>query len=635
MDERTLQLLEFDKILRLVEGFAGSSLGKERIRALAPSEEVEKIEAALALTAEMVEALGARLTPPLGGLHDIFKAVKRARLGLLLEIETIREIRDVLELSGRVRDYWVDLGTDYPRLGTMLADVEDMRHLANVIDNAIDERGIVRDNASPELKRIREELHVYDERIQVELKRLLRQPDIQKALRYHGATVSGHHHVLPVAVNHRHKVEGVVHRASASGETVYIEPARVAEISAEMTLLRAAEQREIRRVLRELTGKIGNETKAILTSLEVMADLDALHAKARFSIEHDLAVPEIGAKGALRLVYARHPLLLQQAKEASRHGEERSVVPIDIRLGDPFHILVITGPNTGGKTVALKTVGLLSVMALSGLPIPARPTSRVPIIRNILADIGDEQSIEQSLSTFSSHVGRIAKILSKAHPKTLVLLDELGAGTEPSEGAALGRSILDELASLGSFAMVTTHLGALKKFALSTDKAENAAVEFDPETLRPTYRLMIGQTGESCALRIARRLNLPDHVLERAEKYHESGRDARDIEEESLQRLRHDAERQRLAAEEAKEQATNAAEEFRKKTELLEQEAIVKEQITKARESLRPGDRVRVPRFDKTGTVVRVDRRRGEAAVTVGAVEWQIALDDLIPTQDD
>ncbi len=373
------------------------------------------------------------------------------------------------------------------------------------------------------MAQVRQKLAELDERVQNQIKRLLRDPELRKILRYPNATVSGDHFVLPVAVNHRHKLQGIVHRTSPTGETVYIEPAGIANLSAEQSILKSEEEREIQKVLRRLTAEVGRVARPLSIAVDIMARLDFVTAKARFSHAFHMSVPDLAEDGQVWLRQARHPLLehlfRHEAPPAAPPGEtpppskQREVVPIDVRLGQPFNLLVITGPNTGGKTVTLKTVGLLCAMAQAGLHIPAGQGSLVPAFDQILADIGDEQSIEQSLSTFSAHISRIATILRTASERSLILLDELGAGTDPTEGAALGRAILDELDQTGCKAMVTTHLGDLKTYAFTNERAENAAVEFDLETLRPTYRLHIGQFGMSNALSIAKRLKLPRDLL--------------------------------------------------------------------------------------------------------------------------
>jgi DNA mismatch repair protein MutS2 len=650
MDPHTLELLEFGKVRDLLAGYAASSLGKELARALEPGTDADKIGAELALVSEMVDALGAGQAPPFGGLHDVRLVVRRAAIGAQLTIEQLLEVADTLNCTGHIYRYRMRLGSSFLRLADLLAAVEDLGPVAKTILGCLDSRGHVLDMASRELAQVRQKLADVDERVQNQIRRLLRDPKLREILRYPNATVSGDHYVLPVAVNHRHKIQGVVHRTSSTGETVYIEPAGVATLSAERAVLKGEEDREIRRILRRLSGEVARVARPLSHALDVLARLDLITAKARFSRDYDMYAPEINTEGKLWLRQARHPLLqylfrneTNQAQERERDRERaaplsvpvpvpspREVVPIDVRLGFGFNLLIITGPNTGGKTVCLKTTGLLCLMAQSGMHIPAGDGSSVPVFDQVLADIGDEQSLEQSLSTFSSHVSRIAHILQSADGRSLVLLDELGAGTDPTEGAALGRAILDGLDTLGCRAMVTTHLGDLKTYAFQNDRAENGAVEFDAETLRPTYRLHIGQFGMSNALKIARRLKLPRDLLRRAHRYLRR-RQRRAPEMAQLQKLREDAERAREEALRARHEAERQRDELREKAATLEREAEEAAALRESRLRLQPGDAVRVPKFDTTGRVVRVDFKRNVAVVSLGIGQWQVALEEVFP----
>ena len=461
MEAHTLELLEFNKIREIVAGYAMTSLGKELARALRPSTQLDALRQTHREITEMTEAIAAQLHPPLQGLTDVRLLVRRAGIGSMLAATELIQIKDVLHCTGQIYRYRSRLHERWQCLQQMLARIDDLGVTAQTISGCIDDRGHVLDLASPELSRVRMQLRQVDDRIQNQIKKLLRDAEFRKILRYPSATMSGDHYVFPVATNFRHKVQGVVHRTSATGDTVFIEPSQIAQLSAERSLLVAEEQKEEHRVLRQLTAAVARVAKPLLHAIDALAQVDLLLAKGKFSVDYGHFAPELNNVGRLWLRQARHPLLehLQRhglrkappgsdAAQDEQHSgqsaaQSNQVVPIDVRLGIEFDLLIITGPNTGGKTVALKTVGLVCMMAQAGLHIPAGEGSQVPVFEQILADIGDEQSIEQSLSTFSSHMTRIASILQQINPNILVLLDELGAGTDPSEGAALGWAILD------------------------------------------------------------------------------------------------------------------------------------------------------------------------------------------------
>jgi DNA mismatch repair protein MutS2 len=658
MDAHTLELLEFDKVRELLAGYAACSLGKELARQIEPRSDAEAIRADVALVTEMVEALGLGQAPPFGGLHDVRLLTRRAAIGAMLTAEQLLEVADTLACTGNMYRYRMRLNERFQRLMALLTPVEDLGVVAKAISGCIDGRGHVLDMASRELANVRQKLADVDERVQNQIKRLLRDPELRKILRYPNATVSGEHYVLPVAVNHRHKLQGVVHRTSSTGETLFIEPAGVASLSAERAVLKGEEDREVRRILRRLSGDVGKVARPLGFAIDAMAQLDLITAKARFSRDYAMAPPDVNTDGKLWLRQARHPLLeylfRTEAKQPRPEPpppsaaspdqgppienpkskiQNRAVVPIDVRLGHAFNLLVITGPNTGGKTVTLKTTGLLCLMAQSGMHIPAADGSALPVFHQVLADIGDEQSLEQSLSTFSSHMSRIAGILRTADAQSLVLLDELGAGTDPTEGAALGRAILDELDRIGCRGMVTTHLGDLKTYAFTNERAENAAVEFDVETLRPTYRLQIGQFGMSNAIRIARRLKLPRGLLQRAHRYLRR-RQRRAPEMVKLQQMRAETEKAREEALRAQHEAERQRDEYRQKIVQAEREAEEAAALRAARARLKANDMVRVPRFDKPGRVVRIDPKRGMAVVSLGLGQWEVPLDEVFPLQE-
>jgi DNA mismatch repair protein MutS2 len=669
MDTHTLELLEFDKIRALVAGRAACSLGKGLARRMEPSRDPGEIRSRQALTTEMSEALGSGLTPPFGGLHDIRPQVRRAQIGAMLEAEELAEVVETLRAVGNLDRWLGEVGNEFPRLGGLKPQIGEFSGVVNAIEGCLDNRGQVLDTASRKLSALRREIGQVEERIQETLRRMLRSPEMKRILRYPNFTMVGHHYVLPIAKEHRGEIQGSVHRTSASNETVFVEPQAIAEQSALLSYHRAREAKEIRRILRWLSAQVGQVADSLLISLETLGELDLIYARARYSLDYRMTPPDFNQEGRLVLRGARHPLLealfrgdpgLPRAVEvaeatpvtddppdsngtagpdpeppvtAPEPAVPRTVVPIDAHLGLQFAILVVTGPNTGGKTVALKTIALLAVMAQSGLHIPANQGSQLPVFDAVLADIGDEQSLEQSLSTFSSHIRRVSEILAGATDKSLVLLDELGAGTDPAEGAALGRAILDELDSIGCRAIVTTHIGDLKTYAFSNSRAENAAVEFDLETLQPRYRLHIGDIGQSNALQIARRLNLPEHLVARAGRYLEKTRGENVPELEIVQKLRKDAEEARQSALSAQAEAERSREALNQRLSDLQREAESDARLVEARARIQPGDRVVVPRFgyDRPGRIVKLDPRKKTAIVAIGQMQWNVAIDELIP----
>ena len=627
MDAHTLGLLQFDKVRELLAGYAASSLGRELARGLTPSTDPAWITGELALVSEMVTALGSGLPPPFGGLHDVRMSVRRAAIGTMLTAEQLLQVSETLACIGGIYRYRMRLDQSLTGLAELLSGVEDLGVMAKTIGGMIDGRGHVLDMASRELASVRQKLFELDERVKSEIKRLLRDPELRKALSYPNATVNGDHYVLPVAVNYRHKVPGVVHRVSSTGETVFVEPASIANLSAERVSIKAEEEREVRRILRKLSAEVGRIAKPTAYALDVIARLDLLTAKAGYSRDYGMFAPDLSTDGRLWLRGGRHPLLAHLFRTAA---DGRQVVPIDVRLGVGFNLLVITGPNTGGKTVTLKTVGLLCVMAQCGLHIPAGEGSLVPVFRHVLADIGDEQSLEQSLSTFSSHITRIKSIFETADANSLVLLDELGAGTDPLDGAALGRAILDTLDEVGCRGIVTTHLGDLKTYAFNNPRAENGAVEFDIETLRPTYRLHIGQFGQSNGLRIAKRLKLPKELVAKAHRYLRKKK-GRGGELARLQELREEAEKAKQTALEAEQAATRQRAEFEKMTAAIEQGAKEQAELHAWRLALQPGDPAKVKRFDGVGKVVRVNLVKQTVTVRVGLGQWETPFPEVFP----
>jgi DNA mismatch repair protein MutS2 len=644
MDAHTLDLLGFDKLRELLAGYTASSLGGDLARQIEPSTDAAVVRKEISLVTEMVTALGLNQAPPFSGLHDVRLIARRAAIGTMLTAEQLIEVAEALNCTGAMYRYRMRLAEHLSGLIDHLSGIEDLGTVGKSIGGCIDARGHVLDMASRDLAAVRQKLYELDEKVKAEIRRLLRDPELRKILSYPNATVHGDHYVLPVSVNYRHKVPGVVHRVSNTGETLFVEPASIAGLSAERVQLKADEDREVKRVLRRLSSEVGRVAKPLVYALDVIAKLDLICAKARYARDFDMYPPDVNTEGRLWLRGARHPLLESLFRNEPAEADPpppgseappaepatRKVVPIDIRLGIGFNLLVITGPNTGGKTVTLKTTGLLCLMAQCGMHIPAGEGSLVPVFRHILSDIGDEQSLEQSLSTFSSHITRISSIFKIADNQSLVLLDELGAGTDPTEGAALGRAILDQLDAVGCRAIVTTHLGDLKTYAFNNERAENGAVEFDVETMRPTYRLHIGQFGMSNALKIARRLKLPKELLRKAHRYLKK-RKGKSGELARLQELRLEAEQAKVEALAAKHEADREKESLARERAALEKEAADKAALNELRASLKPGTPVTVQRFGSVGKVVKVDAKKQTVTVSVGIGQWEVPFEEIFP----
>lgn len=632
-DLHTLELLQFPKIREMTASYCFTSLGKERAFQMNRMDSFDILSEEILLVTEMVKSLSLGQAPPFAGLSDIRLLVRRASIGSQLTAEQLLQISDALVCTGHMYRFRMRLQESLMALSDLLAPVEDFSLTAKMIQGCIDPRGQVLDMASPELGAVRLKISVVEEAIQVQIRKVIADPEIKKILRYPNATFSGDHCVLPIPANHRMKIQGIVHRTSSTGDTLYIEPARVAKLSSERSILKAEELREIGKILRRLSSEVGKICVPITSSLEILAHVDLIYGKAKFSNAF-LMVPPIIEKGSLLLLkQARHPLvedlLNKQSVLQVSSDEPKKIVPIDVTLGSDYRLLVITGPNTGGKTISLKTVGLLTVMALSGMHIPASGGCIIPKLDNVFADIGDEQSIEQSLSTFSSHISRISEIFKKVSGKNLVLLDEMGAGTDPIEGAALGRAILDGLGEKKCLGMVTTHLGDLKSYAIDHDFAQNAAVEFDLETLRPTYRLLTGRFGKSNALRIAKRLDFPIELLRKAHRHLKKKRKGRKL-------LKLQNEKQEVSNEH--NLILQAQVEARQKDILTQQQEVAKQReieksqiLANFRSLLKAGDIVLVQRFDKEGLIVRVDHKKGQAKINVGLGEWEIPMEEIFP----
>ncbi len=511
MEQHTLKKLEYDKILKKLEQHAATELGIEKARKLKPGVELEKVELELRESAQGMELLLLSGPIPFGGIQNIGESLQKAEKGQVLELEQISRVVQTLYGFKKIKGYFAkykDEGWSFPRLEAYEEKIEDFSGLENRINKIIDNYGEIRDDASPRLNSIRREQKILNQRIREKMDSYLQNSRLDKVIQDPVVTIRGDRLVLPVRADKKSLLPGIIHDRSASGQTVFVEPQPVVEMNNMLGTLQRDEEAEIYRILKEITSEIAWKSNGIKKSLEAAAQLDFIMSKAGLGREFNCSEPKLNKAGPINLKAARHPLL-----------PPAEVVPIDVSLGDSFNTLVITGPNTGGKTVSLKTVGLICLMGQSGLLIPAEKESAIGVFAGIFADIGDEQSIEQSLSTFSSHLTQIVRLLKNAGPGDLVLLDEVGAGTDPEEGAALAMSLLQHLHNRGILTVATTHYTELKAFAYTSDGIENAAVEFDVETLSPTFRLLVGVPGRSNALAIARRLGLSEEIIEQARSY--------------------------------------------------------------------------------------------------------------------
>lgn len=516
MNYKSLTTLEYDKIIDRLVSFAASDKAKERLKKLVPMTDIHDINAALSETSDALSRVYAKGAVSFGGVHDIGASVKRLEIGSSLNTVELLHISSLLTAAARVKNYYEDT-TD--SLTGYFHALEPLTPLNTEIKRCILSEDEISDGASANLRSIRRQKVLAAERIHTELNKMLNSSSVRNCLQDFVITSRSGRYCLPVKAEYKSQVPGMVHDQSATGSTLFIEPAAVVKLNNDIRELELKEQAEIEAILAELSAKASEFTDELLTDFQVLTTLDFIFAKAQMSKQYKCSCPVMNTNNYINIKKGRHPLI-----------DPHKVVPIDIYLGKNFNLLIITGPNTGGKTVSLKTVGLLTLMAQSGLHIPALDHSELAVFDNVFADIGDEQSIEQSLSTFSSHMTNTVSILKEADAHSLILFDEIGAGTDPTEGAALAISILNDLHKRGITTMATTHYSEIKVYALTTDGVENACCEFDVESLRPTYRLLIGIPGKSNAFAISKKLGLPDYIIKDAS----ARMDADDVQFEDL-----------------------------------------------------------------------------------------------------
>ncbi|EAH2755364.1 endonuclease MutS2, partial [Listeria monocytogenes] len=508
MEKKVEAILEFDKIKKQLTEFASSSLGEQAILELAPATDFQVVQKTQLETEEGAKIIRLRGSAPITGLTDVFAHLKRLEIGGDLNGLEIYQIGSNLRVSRQMKNFMNDLleiGVELPILGALSDELLLLKEVEEDIAISVDESGKVLDTASEALSTIRRTLRRTEDRVREKLESYLRDRNASKMLSDAVITIRNDRYVIPVKQEYKGHYGGIVHDQSASGQTLFIEPQSVVDLNNERKALQAKEKQEIERILAEISASLAAWINEIHHNTFILGRFDFIFAKARFGKAMKAVTPHLSDAGVVHLIAARHPLL-----------DAAKVVANDIYLGEDFTTIVITGPNTGGKTITLKTLGLLTLMAQSGLQIPAQEDSTIAVFEHVFADIGDEQSIEQSLSTFSSHMTNIVSILEKVNQKSLILYDELGAGTDPQEGAALAIAILDASHEKGASVVATTHYPELKAYGYNRVHATNASVEFNVETLSPTYKLLIGIPGRSNAFDISRRLGLSENIITEA-----------------------------------------------------------------------------------------------------------------------
>ena len=578
MNSKVLRVLEYNKIIERLTDKATSEQGRKLTAALEPMTDLEVIRKAQTETADALGYLLRKGSTSFGGNKDLGMCIRSLEIGSTLSIAELLRIAAFLENVNRIKSYGRKEREDTPAdsLDEYFESLEPLTPLSNEIRRCILSEEEIADDVSPALKKIRRSMAIANDRIHSQLASMI-SGSCRTYLQDAVVTMRNNRYCIPVKSEYKGQVQGMVHDQSSTGSTFFIEPAAVVNLNNELRELEIKEQEEIAVILADLSAQAGAYTELLTGNQKAMTALDFIFAKAALALEQNAAMPVFNTEHQIRIRQGRHPLL-----------DKKKVVPIDIQLGIDFDLLVITGPNTGGKTVSLKTVGLLTLMGQAGLHIPALDRSELSIFEEVYADIGDEQSIEQSLSTFSSHMTNIVSILQQADGGSLCLFDELGAGTDPTEGAALAISVLDHLHGRGIRTMATTHYSELKVYALSTPFVENASCEFSVETLRPTYRLLIGIPGKSNAFAISSKLGLPDHIIEDAKRHITEDKESFEDLLANLENSRVTIEKERLEIAGYKEEVKALKQKLEAKQEKIDQakEKILRQANEEAREIL-------------------------------------------------
>lgn len=688
MNSKVLRVLEYNKIIDMLADKATSEQGRKLVRALVPMTDMDAVIQAQTETADALGYLFRQGSVSFGSNKDLGMCIRSLDVGSVLSIPELLRIAAFLENVSRIKSYGRKDREDAPAdsLTGYFDVLEPLTPLANEIRRCILSEEEIADDASPALKHIRRSMTVTNERIHAQLTSMINgscRTYLQDAV----VTMRNNRYCIPVKAEHKGQVPGMVHDQSSTGSTFFIEPAAVVNLNNELRELELKEQEEIGVILADLSAQAGAYTGALAANQSAMTTLDFIFAKASLALEQNASMPVFNTEHRINIRQGRHPLL-----------DKGKVVPIDIQLGTDFDLLVITGPNTGGKTVSLKTAGLLTLMGQAGLHIPALDRSELSLFEEVYADIGDEQSIEQSLSTFSSHMTNIVSILRNADADSLCLFDELGAGTDPTEGAALAISILDYLHSRGIRTMATTHYSELKVYALSTESVQNASCEFSVETLRPTYRLLIGIPGKSNAFAISSRLGLPDYIIEDAKRHITQDKESFEDLLADLENSRLTIEKERAEIEAYREEVKTLKQRLEAKQEKLDESRarILREANEEAREILqdakdvadetirtfqkadagvsmkelersrqkvrdkiseknnrlslksdkpthkvlkpeqiRPGDSVKIISMGLKGTVSSLPDKNGKLFVQCGIIRSQVSLDDLVLIEEE
>lgn len=514
MNKRSLRILGFYQVQNMLVRLAPSRMSKEIARRLKPVCDAEEVARSLNDTEEAYRCLQSEASVPMGGIVDIRPALEKARRDVTLEGQDCIDIWNNVRRYGDIRQYFMDKGEDYPQLAEKAEGIGDFSLISHKMAGVFDQNHQIRDNASPELMRLRNRIVELERQTKRYVTGVLQNKEYQKYFQDALVTVRNNRYVVPIKQEYRHAFPGIVHDTSASGSTLYIEPLAIVNANNDLQAARIGETKEIERIFRRLTALVSGQYDDLMDSTKCVAALEFAFAKAQLAQQMKACRPVVSQKGIVRLVQARHPLI-----------DVKAVVPNTIILGGEYRILLITGSNTGGKTVSMKTLGLLVLMHQAGLFIPVGEDSELPIFRDVFSDIGDEQDISQNLSTFSSHMKQIVYILRHCTADDLILADELGSGTDPAEGSAIAIAVLDALYRKGSYVMVTTHYNDLKNYAYNTPGIENGHVEFDEETLRPTYKLRIGAAGSSHAFSISERLGMPAEILAKAKELRSKAQD--------------------------------------------------------------------------------------------------------------